>query len=69
MTTITITVPPELVKLAESVGATPQQVIDGFIADLCELPGTNGSDERRLAAQWFDRVVWPGTWDSDTWPE
>lgn len=34
-------------------------VIEQFIADLCELPGSAGSDERRHAAAWFDRVVWP----------
>lgn len=59
MTTITITVPPELTELAASVGATPQEVIEGFIRDLCELPGNNGSDERRHADDWFNRVVWP----------
>jgi hypothetical protein len=38
MTTITITVPPELTELAKSVGATPNEVIESFIRDLCELP-------------------------------
>lgn len=59
MTTITINVPPELAELAASVGATPQEVIEGFIADLCDLPGTHGSDERDCADAWFNRVLWP----------
>lgn len=59
MTTITITVPPELEALAKSVGTDAQDVIESFVRDLCELPGNNGSDERMHADAWFNRVVWP----------
>lgn len=59
MTTITMDVPTTLVELATSVGTTPEQLLQSFIADLCELSGSNGSDERRHADAWFNRVVWP----------
>ena len=51
-------IPSELAELAESVGSTPAVVLKAFIADLCRLPGSNGSDERTHAEAWFHRVLW-----------
>lgn len=57
--TVTIEIPKTLEDLARSVCTTPQALLESFIRDLCDLPGSNGSDERRAADAWFDRVVWP----------
>ena len=53
---LTLEIPAELTRLAESVDSTPAIVLQAFIADLCHLPGTNGSDERMYAGDWFQRV-------------
>ncbi len=55
---LTLKIPSELTELAESVGSTPAVVLKAFIADLCQLPGSNGSDERKHAEAWFHRVLW-----------
>lgn len=59
MAKITMEIPSDLVQLATSVGTTPEHLLQSFIADLCELPSSNGSDERRHADAWFNRLVWP----------
>ena len=62
-----IDLPPEFFELCESRGLTAEQVLRGFVADLCELQNyvvlpredgysSNGSDERMYAMQWFDRA-------------
>ncbi len=67
---LTMQLPPEFVELCEHDGVTPEQVLRGFIADLCELiswadsPRTdgyssNGSDERRYAMEYYERVGYP----------
>lgn len=59
--------PSEFLELCESNKTSPREVLHGFIADLCELRNlvnnpradelsSNGSDERMLADQYFDRV-------------
>jgi len=59
MTAVTIEIPATLDALARSVYTTPKALLESFIRDLCDLPDSNGSDERRAAEAWFDRVVWP----------
>lgn len=62
-----IHIPPELTRLCEIHGLTPVDVLRGFIADLCGLQNyiadpredgysSNGSDERMMAREWFDRA-------------
>jgi len=57
--TLTLTLPDDFLKLCEEVNTTPAAVLEGFIADLCDLREgpyvTNGSDERLFAEQYFDR--------------
>jgi hypothetical protein len=65
--TIELAVPPEFSELCESRGMTAEDVLRGFIADLCGLQNykanpredgysSNGSDERTLANDWFERA-------------
>lgn len=67
---LTLTLPDEFIALCQRDGVTPEIVLRGFIADLCEIiswqsaPGqdgycSNGSDERRLAREYYDRVGYP----------
>ena len=60
LNTITLALPDEFLALCASDGVTPELVLRGFIADLCQLmswaadPRTdgycsNGSDERSMA--------------------
>ena len=67
---LTLQLPPEFVELCEHDGVTPEQVLRGFIADLAEIvswadsPRTdgyssNGSDERRYAMEYYERVGYP----------
>jgi len=62
-----LAVPSEFTDLCESRGLVAQEVLEGFIADLCGLMSymvcpredgysSNGSDERELASEWFDRA-------------
>jgi hypothetical protein len=64
---VRILVPPEFFALCESRGLTPEQVLQGFIADVCGLQNyvnhpredgfsSHGSDERDFAARWFERA-------------
>jgi hypothetical protein len=43
-----VRLPPEFIELCTSDGTTPDEVLRGFVADLCSLDGTHGSDERDL---------------------
>lgn len=45
-----------LVKKAGAVGLTASELLQYFIGDLVDGTCSNGSDERMLAQQWFDRV-------------
>jgi hypothetical protein len=62
---IRLGLPNEFIALCNEVRMTPAAVLHGFIADLCRLRRTdgprddglvsNGSDERMLALQYFER--------------
>jgi hypothetical protein len=54
-----VTLPREFVKLCARDGCTPEDVINGFLADLCSLDTSNGSDERMLARRYYERVGYP----------
>ena len=67
---ITLELPPEFIELCQADGIEPAVVLRGFIADLCEIisrhsaPRTdgyssNGSDERRYAMEYYERVGYP----------
>ena len=69
-TTITLALPDEFMALCASDGVAPEQVLRGFIADLSQImnwvaePRTdgycsNGSDERRMAMAYYERVGYP----------
>ena len=62
--------PPEFVRLCEDDGVSPELVLRGFIADLAGIMnwsdnpradgyGSNGSDERRYAMEYYERVGYP----------
>lgn len=67
-------IPPEFIAMCENNGLAAEDVLKGFIADLCGLKNywvlpredgysSNGSDEREYAVQWFDRAYpdWSNT--------
>jgi hypothetical protein len=62
--TVTLRLPPKFVSMYEGHGVEPDQVLRGFIADLCELRtadynNTGGSDERLYAGRYYDRRGYP----------
>lgn len=59
ITEITLPIPAEFIDLCRANNLTPRQVLAAFMADLADTAESNGSDERRHADAWFDRVVWP----------
>ena len=69
---LTLNLPVEFLDLCKSDDCTPDEVLRGFIADLCgiqpatheELSAnggycTNGSDERMYAQHYYDRCGYP----------
>ncbi|MCO5091965.1 hypothetical protein [Bosea sp. (in: a-proteobacteria)] len=52
---VKIDLPSEFRFLCEDADVSPKDVLEGFIRDLCALPGSNGSDERDRAQAYFDR--------------
>lgn len=48
----------QLLIIAAARNVTPTELIENFIADLTHSDKSNGSDERDLAEQWLDRVIW-----------
>lgn len=67
---IKLNLPEEFIELCKEDGVEPERVLRGFIADLCQLtswqsnPRTdgycdNGSDERMMARQYYERVGYP----------
>lgn len=67
---VTLKLPDEFIELCREDGVTPEVVLRGFIADLCEIwdsvsePRTdgycnNGSDERSKAREYYERVGYP----------
>jgi hypothetical protein len=72
---LALELPAEFIDLCERDGVTPETVLKGFIADLCEIINwqsnpradgysSNGSDERRLADEYYNRVGYP-YWNDD----
>jgi hypothetical protein len=68
--TIKLALPGEFIALCASDGVSPDVVLRGFIADLAGImswaadPRTdgycsNGSDERSMAREYYDRVGYP----------
>jgi len=64
---VTLKLPDEFIELCREDGVTPETVLRGFIADLCEIMNyiddpradgysSNGSDERDMARSYYDRV-------------
>jgi hypothetical protein len=67
---VTLKLPDEFIELCREDGVTPEIVLRGFIADLAEIiswadnPRTdgycsNGSDERTMAREYYERVGYP----------
>lgn len=67
---IEIDLPAEFVEMCSADGVEPVTVLRGFIADLAEIHNflnnpradgysSNGSDERRLANEYYQRVGYP----------
>ncbi|MES9906143.1 MAG: hypothetical protein ABW168_26125 [Sedimenticola sp.] len=67
---LTIELPQEFIELCKEDQIEPEQVLRGFIADLCEIMNwqsnpredgysSNGSDERRIAREYYERVGYP----------
>ena len=68
---ITLDLPPEFIELCKGDGVEPRTVLRGFIADLCSIVnyadeplrtdgyGSNGSDERHMAMEYYVRVGYP----------
>jgi hypothetical protein len=67
---ITLELPAEFVRLCADDGVTPETVLRGFIADLAGIINwqanpreddycSNGSDERSMARDYYDRVGYP----------
>ena len=67
---ITLELPPEFIALCKADGVEPEVVLHGFIADLAAIMnwasnpradgyGSNGSDERRMAMEYYERVGYP----------
>lgn len=54
--TINVHIPKQLELLCSLLETTPQQVLQGFIDDVSLEPGSNGSEERRMAVEYFMRV-------------
>lgn len=68
--TITLELPPEFLELCETDQVAPEIVLRGFIADLCNITSfvnkprtdhynSNGSDERLMAREYYERVGYP----------
>jgi hypothetical protein len=53
---IELNIPQQLQMLCELLETTPQKILQGFIDDVSLEAGSNGSDERRMAVEYFMRV-------------
>ncbi len=58
-TLLRLSLPPEFVQMCEADGTTPLDVLTGFMRDLCHLEGSNGSDERNCAENYYYRCGYP----------
>lgn len=65
-----IELPEEFIHRCQDDGVTPETVLRGFIADLCSIINwhaspredgytSNGSDERVMAQEYYERVGYP----------
>ena len=52
---IKLTISPDVQVLCELFSISPQQLLSRFMADLCSEVGNGGSDERRMAKDYFLR--------------
>ena len=68
--TVKLALPPEFIDLCRHDQVAPETVLRGFIADLCGIINwadapradgysSNGSDERRMAEEYYERVGYP----------
>lgn len=55
MTKTTIEIPDDVQVLCEVFNIEPEDLLEQFLQDLCSLPGNGGSDERRMAKEYFLR--------------
>lgn len=73
---VTVRVPPEFVRECRRVQLSPQQLLEGFIADAAGIQnyvncpradgfGSNGSDEREMADAWIQRAYGMNAVDLD----
>jgi hypothetical protein len=53
--TVVLFLPHEFVAMCEADDVSPIKVLNGFVADLCGLDGSHGSDARDLAQRYYDR--------------
>ena len=53
---ITLNIPRQLLLLCDLLETTPEQVMQGFINDVSLEVNSSGSDERRIAVEYFMRV-------------
>lgn len=56
---LSLSLPRFFVSFCDYHRTTPAELLQGFIADLCDLPGNHGSDERSLALRYFQRCGYP----------
>lgn len=53
--TIKIDIPVDVIALCNIFDITPKLLLEQYMCDLCSLPGNGGSDERRMAKDYFLR--------------
>lgn len=67
---LTLELPTEFIERCAADGVTPETVLRGFIGDLCGIVNwaanpradgysSNGSDERMMARDYYERVGYP----------
>jgi hypothetical protein len=54
--TIELNIPKQLTMLCELLETTPQEILQAFINDVSLEVNSSGSDERRMAVEYFMRV-------------
>lgn len=54
---ITLQLPEPMLELAKLAGVSPETILVSFMQDLLRLPGSNGSDERTMAGEYFLRAI------------
>ncbi len=53
---MTLEIPKQLELICELLETTPRQILQGFINDVSLEVNSSGSDERRMAVEYFMRV-------------